>query len=460
MKNNIDKNEETKEPINLQDDISHKMKINIFQKHKFWKCVKNGNKKQIIQDFSLQNNFQEWDSNHINIATEDVNFLKYKMGRYLFNNRNHKLTIPQLWQRYWRRILMIIVSAIIFNFGIQFFLLRADTIPSGLTGIPTLLTILLPILKPYFSLIYFGVNLPLFILYWRKIKKSFLYLTLFFMISQILVNLVFTIPEVHDFFMSKINFVPDGFKDSFTVGERVISQKEAWYQEGQTWPILLYGTIGSFFIGIGIAISWKAGGSTGGTDIVAYYFSTKSKKSIGGVLTIISFVTASIFLIIYGALSPNLKHYVVSPEEITLNPNGTIDLVKFNELLKQDTKVQTQQIYFGMRELSTFTYIITTNLTVNLLYPKYKKTSLVIVSSDPKQIMAYFKLINYWHSYRITRFKSGYTGEYSYKIETVILYLEAKSLIHDLKLIDPNIWISINVIDGIVGKFNTQYVEQ
>ncbi|SYV96962.1 Uncharacterised protein, partial [Mycoplasmopsis edwardii] len=49
-----------------------------------------------------------------------------------------------------------------------------------------------------------------------------------------------------------------------------------------------------------------------------------------------------------------------------------------------------------MREVSTFFYILVTNIVINILYPKYKKVSLTIVSSNPEKVLAYFKLINYW----------------------------------------------------------------
>ncbi|RIV16799.1 YitT family protein [Mycoplasmopsis gallopavonis] len=197
-----------------------------------------------------------------------------------------------------------------------------------------------------------------------------------------------------------------------------------WYDTGKTWPVLIYGALGAIFVGAGVALSWKAGGSTGGTDIVAYYFLSKTKKSVGHILSIVAIFTAIIFLVIYKFVKPN--------------PDGVI---------------------IGVREISTFSYIVVSNLVVNKLYPKYKKIKMTIISSEPQKIIAYFNLINYWHSYRIVRFKSGYTGKYGFKIETVILLMEAKNLSDDLKLIDQNVWISETKVDRVTGKFNTTYVE-
>ncbi|MEA4276344.1 YitT family protein [Mycoplasma sp. 21DD0573] len=396
--------------------------------------------------------------------------LKYKMAKYLNNSKQSKLTFKTFWVKYWLKLVLTFVSALIFNFGIHIFLSKADTIPSGITGIPTILQYLFPILKNYFALIYFACNLPLFIIFWRKVKFSFIGLTLFFMLCLQLTNFIFTEEHVHSFLFEKINLVPIDYdnynvsiKDSkaivevastpgqanlkelidFKLNPSAFSAEKAaefekyaqysieqltqlaWYSDGISWGVLLYGCLGAVFIGTGIAISWKAGGSTGGTDIIAYYFSTKHKKSVSLILVIVGFVTAVTFVLIYGFVRPN--------------PNGEL---------------------FGMRELSTFSYLIVTNLVVGMLYPKYKKVNLTIISSNPERIIAYFKLINYWHSYRIERFKSGYTGKTAIKIETTILLLEEKNLIADLKIIDPTVWVSCSKVAKVSGNFNTNYVEQ
>ncbi|UUD35922.1 YitT family protein [Mycoplasmopsis citelli] len=387
--------------------------------------------------------------------------LNYKMGEYLINNKEVKLTFDIIFKRYWWRVLLVLAAAFVFNFAIQIFLSRGDTVPSGWTGVPTLLQILIKELRPYFALIFLGANLPLFIIFWNKVKKSFLYLTLTFMISQILANLIFTQSAVYEFITSLINLVPDtldidSFKDkasvqqalarldinpsllnnknidSISYTDKIALLKIQWYSEGRTWPILLYCSIGAFFVGISVALAWKGGGSTGGTDIIAYYFITKTKKSIGGLLSLFGIITASLFLVIWGFVQPN----IASSDQKNYPP------------------------IFGARELSTFMYILISNLVVSLIYPKYKKMKMVIVSNDIEKIINYFKAIEYWHSYQIVDFTSGYDGTTKYKVETVVLLLESKNLICDLKLIEPNAWISLIPVKEVVGKFNTQYVEQ
>ncbi|WLP85596.1 YitT family protein [Mycoplasma seminis] len=572
----------------LRDDKKHKLKFptsNEKMKKKIWNEMLYRKNNAYYCDINQP-------SGELSINKEKVNseeeYLKYKMGKYLLNNTKNtkKLSFKELVARYWYKVFLLFWAAFVFNFGIHIFLAKSDTIPSGITGIPTILQYLFPFLTSYFALIYFACNLPLFIIFWKKVKRSFLVLTLVFMLFLQVTNFIFTQHDVHVFLFEKISFIHNDTNDftlvfrqkvdGDTVGKGIfyvidnheisslnqagykyqiaplqdvfkyletgkysvttvagtnvpiISQEFLstvnpedvtkllknpneygnyllvhdfktdalellpvskvktifdgnlavapfqsvvdflknnqpyeiksipglyelvqgqgvsllpqsalsaltleqanqliWYANGQTWPILLYGCMGAAFIGVGIALSWKAGGSTGGTDIIAYFFSTKYKKSVGGILASVAFCTACLFLIVYGVIKPNI--------------NGEV---------------------FGMRELSTFAYLIVTNIVVSILYPKYKKVKLTIISNEPEKVLAYFKLINYWHSYRIVRFKSGYTGKYSFKIETVALLLETKNIVSDLKLVDPNIWISTMSVSDVKGSFNTQYVEQ
>lgn len=375
-------------------------------------------KNKNLNAFAINNSNEQDTNQHKSgeINTENVDeeakLLKFTLGKHLIYSRETQLTFKKWFKKFWPRILIVIIAAIFFNFGVQVFLDRSDTIPSGLTGIPILLQLIFPSVRPYFALIYLGVNIPLFLIFWTKIKTSFLGLTLTFMISQIGVNIIFSIEPIHGYLLQMFNFVSNWTKNNTEV----------------TWPILVYGAIGSFFIGISIALTWKVGGSTGGTDIIVYYFTTKSKKNVASIMAIASFSTVLVFLIIYGFVNP----HPISGDVITI---------------------------IGMREISTFVYIILVNLTVNILYPKYKKVFVSISCSDPSKVLGYLKLVNYWHGYQVTTLNSGYTGSTIYKIETVMLLLETKNVINDLKLVDSSLFISLSPIKSVIGNFNTNFVD-
>ncbi|WP_435129916.1 YitT family protein [Mycoplasma sp. 6243] len=404
-----------------------------------------------IVDKKLNNNID------LENIENNTHHLKYKMGVYLLNSKDHGLNFKRLFKRYWNKVIFIFIASLLFNAGIQIFLKRAETIPSGVTGIPTLIQYAVPAVEPYFALLYLAFNIPLFLIFGWRIKKSFIFLTLTFMLFQILTNLFFTAPVISV-----------GLQEFITFTER--------NEPTSNWSNIVYSFIGALFIALGISISWRSGGSTGGTDIIAYYFSVKSKKNVGHVLSIIGVATAITFLIIFAFLKPNYLYPNPLDNEgriitnIANMPvykdnafiNGSWDINKLKEIFNNKNSVNgsgPHRIYFGIRELTTFLYILIVNVFIDILYPKYKKVDVTIISCNPEKVLAYFRLINYWHSYRIESYKSGYTGKQATKISTVMLILETPNIISDLKLIDPNIWISISRVKQVVGNFNTEFVE-
>ncbi|MCU9937176.1 YitT family protein [Mycoplasmopsis felis] len=122
--------------------------------------------------------------------------------------------------------------------SIQVFLNRAETIPSGVTGIPTLLQYSFPVIKPYFALIYLACNIPLFLIFGWRIKRSFVILTLCFMVCQIITNFFFTSKIISE---SMNEFIT--FTDS--------------YKPYTNWSDIIYSIVGALFIAFGISLSWK-----------------------------------------------------------------------------------------------------------------------------------------------------------------------------------------------------------
>ncbi|MBU4690277.1 YitT family protein [Mycoplasma sp. ES3157-GEN-MYC] len=381
------------------------------------------------------------------LAVRKVNqkIKEYKMGAHAYNLENpHEKDVKQKRvQQYFIRTCFMFLAAFMFNFGAVVFLQRSETIPSGLSGVPMLISLIFHQTKPFFGLMYLACNIPLFFFLWKKTKLSFNLHTLEFMIFQTLINFVLTAG-------TKDNTVADWFHNVFNVApgwERTVKIDGVQYENPVTWPILANGLIGSLFVGIAISLAWRSGGSTGGTDIIAYFFSTKKQKSVGGILTIVSLATSITFLIIFAFAQPHNESIVIIYKKI--GDNHYVTYVSSGK-----------RVIVGMREITSFAYIAAVNGLISVLYPKYKKVNVEIscVKSFDK-VMQYFNDINYWHSYSIYTTTSGYSGEKVYKINTTMLLLETKNIIQDLRVIDPKIWISIKPILKIHGNFNTRFVD-
>lgn len=336
-----------------------------------------------------------------------------------------------------KNIFMMFVAALVFNFGIVVFLNRADTVPTGLMGFATLINLFtynngVGLLTPYLALIFWVLNIPLLLIFFKKVKRTFIVYTLLFMVFQTLINLVVLIPGVN------------WFLEQFVTIQRNWSIEEGWgmfdgknlggsaspileLRFANNWPIFIYGLMGGLFVSFGIALSWKFGGSTGGTDIIVYYFTTKSKREVGRVMSLVSAILTVLFLI----SQFSIKRFYLG-ENIP---------------------------FISAQSISTLIYVLTIDIVVQRVYPKYKKVQLTIFTDSPEDVVAYFDHINYWHAYLITEGISGYTKKHKYVITTVVLLLEAKPLVRDLKKIAPYLWFSISPVRSTEGTFNTFKVD-
>ncbi|WP_029513489.1 YitT family protein [Mycoplasmopsis primatum] len=446
--------------------------------------IKIARRKSLLKKLHRENiqNLKEIENDQDNIDLKkyfgDDKIWRLRMARYSYDNDDANKKRKNVKKRtillYAKRLFFIFISAIIFNLAVIAFLNRGDTIPSGLSGFPMLAILISKDrgyfeLEKYFALLYIGVNLPLLLGFGFKIKKSFTLLTVAFMVFQLFTNMIFTtIPQVKDFIHDYINIVPGWYK--------LVEIKDAnnnlvkIYENANSWPVIINGFIGSIFAGTAIAIAWKNGGSTGGTDIIAYYFSTKKQKSVASVLFAVNLSCSTFFLIVFGLAAPHKEAINLStilnsgsikfPDSNISNINSvTLELMK-NKTFDDINRYVSHATVFGVREFATILYIMINNVVLNILYPKYKKVSIEISTRNLDIFTNYFKQIKYWHAYTIYTAKGGYSNSDTYVITTAMLYLEAKYFVDDLKIVDPSAWIVVRPIEKVYGSFNTSYVDK
>lgn len=186
-----------------------------------------------------------------------------------------------------RRAAMAVAGMLIFSFGINIFLVPANLYNGGVLGISQILRTILVEHFEIFSgttdiagMINFLLNIPLFLLAYYKIGKGFLGRTLLCVASQTIFLSIIPIPQ-----------------------SEIVSDH------------LTACMIGGIFAGIGVGISLRAGGSSGGMDIVGMYFTKRYKGfSVGkvslavnaavyGVCAVMFGVQTAIYSIIYSAVS-------------------------------------------------------------------------------------------------------------------------------------------------------------
>lgn len=176
-------------------------------------------------------------------------------------------------KKFWQHIGLATVGMLLFAMGINLFIVPADLYNGGLLGISQILRTLLVRYLHWFSgttdiagVINLLLNVPLFILAYISISKSFFARTLICVVSQT----VF------------LSFIPI-----------------------PTTPIvsdcLTASIIGGIMAGSGIGIALRSGGSSGGMDIIGMYFTKKYKDfSVGKVSLVVNCMVYGICGILFG----------------------------------------------------------------------------------------------------------------------------------------------------------------
>ena len=168
-------------------------------------------------------------------------------------------------------ILAIIFGAGIFSFGIYFLVIPFHFYEGGATGI-TLITYYL--LKVPVSLMNLLINIPLFILAWKLLGKKSLYLSLLGTFSVSAWMAIFeAMPLSHRYH----HFIFEAFKGD----------------------ILLACIASGVVLGLGLGIIFNAGGTTGGTDILARIFNKYTSLSMGKLMLIVDAIVLTTVVVVF-----------------------------------------------------------------------------------------------------------------------------------------------------------------
>lgn len=168
-------------------------------------------------------------------------------------------------------ILAIIFGAGIFSFGIYFLVIPFHFYEGGATGI-TLITYYL--FKIPVSIMNLLINIPLFVLAWKLLGKKSLYLSLLGTFSVSAWMAIFeAMPLSHRYH----HFVFDAFKGD----------------------ILLACIASGVVLGLGLGIIFNAGGTTGGTDILARIFNKYTSLSMGKLMLIVDAIVLITVVVVF-----------------------------------------------------------------------------------------------------------------------------------------------------------------
>ncbi len=357
----------------------------------------------------------------------------------------YNVNLFNIWKKFPKKVLWMFVSAFLYNIAIAVFLKKAATIASGTSSLSQIITFLAPSTEQFYGLFYVLVNLPLMFIFWRKNPRMFMVLTYYWMLFQIIVQLIFIDYNKANPIVKFINeslsiYNPNG-KGSYwdPYGKEIIDTKLGTInltQKGPiwnraTWPVLIYAALGGICEGFASVIAWRQRGSIGGTSVISNYIAYKNKKPVGNVFLIVALCFSSFSTIVIGSL----------------------------EAAGKISKHPWRSEQFIVRVMGTFVYLFLFTIIVNKFYPKYKKVKIEIYSDKIEWIVEHFKKIGYIHAFNIFYGISGFKHHDLGKIETIALYLEKEYIFEQIKSIDTHAWICTSNIHDLNGHFDTSTVD-
>ncbi|PLR78865.1 hypothetical protein CU633_03475 [Bacillus sp. V3-13] len=146
-----------------------------------------------------------------------------------------------------KKFIVVLIGAVLNAIAMNFFLIPANVYASGFTGVAQLISTVVTdftALPLSTGILLFILNIPVTILAWRKVGKSFTLYSFISVVSMSLFLELLPIKEVAD-------------------------------------DILLNAVFGGVIAAIGVGITLKWGASTGGMDIVAMVLSRMKDKPVG-----------------------------------------------------------------------------------------------------------------------------------------------------------------------------------
>lgn len=244
------------------------------------------------------------------------------------------------------------------------------------------------------SILYFAFNIPVFLLAWFKIGKQF---TIFSLINVGLTSLF-------------ISIIPDAWDT-------------AVIYDSQLTRTLFAGILA----GLGAAIAFKAEISSGGMDIVAYYFANRKSEGVGKYSIIANTIVFAMYFIL--------------------------------NLIKPDAEIGPAFVDLGITEvslaitslISSVIYTFMNAFVVDLINVRNKKSQVQITTTNPdmaKNLIAVFP-----HGATTIQGIGAYTGQVRYLVIMTVSTNETNQLVKTVQEMDPHAFINVLVIRQVFGRF-------
>ncbi len=277
----------------------------------------------------------------------------------------------QKYTRFLLNVIMIVASAFMQVYILKVFMEPCNLISGGFTGLSLLINKIGKIVGFNFpvSLGILVLNTPAAYFCGKNISKRFVFLST---LQYVLVSFLIIVLDFEPFF------------DSY----------------------LLNILFGGYLWGVSISLALRAGGSTGGTDFIAQFVSSKINKSIWDYV----FAFNCLMYIIFG--------------------------------------MTAGWIYAGYSILFQF---ISTK-TISSLYQRYSQMTIEFITKDPDPVIDAFMTVCR-HGMSVFEGYGAYKSERVYLCKAVVSVYEAKDIIVNVRTVDPNVIVNTYKTVEFYGNF-------
>lgn len=299
------------------------------------------------------------------------------------------------------KLLLLILGTLIYSMGVVWFLNVGVFFAGGVTGISQIFSYLIfGGIKPWLSYLIPLINLPLFIIGWKKLSLKFAVFTIVSVVLQAI--FIHILGHLSDHY---------GLNPIFSVVREygTVVQNEAGLWECQNISAglrLTLAMIGGFVCSSGASLCLISGGSTGGMDVVSNALLTRRHISFAKVSFAVDFCIM---------LSSGI-------------------IVSFSTAL------------------FTMVRIIINALTIDKFYRIYQYIKIEIITEKGEEVKN-FLLSKFYHGMTIYSAVGGFTSHNKSVIEIVASRFEMIEYTNQIIKIDPSAFITISHVTTVKGKY-------
>lgn len=313
-------------------------------------------------------------------------------------------------------VLILTFSAFILAIGYKCFLvpnqLIADSggkvtklVSGGMSGISQTIIMLLSLFLSHdiltaqvenilFSVLYFALNIPIFILAWKGIGKRF---TIYTFLNVILVSVFEALLSVWD----------NGWIHDLAVFAN------------NNGGLLARAIFAGVCTGLSSGFAFKVDGSGGGIDVVAYYVALKKNVLVGRYSLIMNSVTLVVFTLL---------------GSIQIWNSGTGNSMQ----------------YIGGACYSIL-YMMSTSMVIDVIHLRNKKMKIEVVTDH--EDLGKILIANLPHAATIVKGEGAYSGKGRYLIKMVVSSYEVNHAVAVIESADPNAFIEVVELKQVYGRF-------